>query len=111
MKKIVFLAALLCVLATGNMNAQFIVHNNGNAEIGVDNFDPETANLPPQFYHWLDTVTVLRIFGRDGDYAAGGHLTFGDTYLYTNYNGEVRFRSGTGSAVFHHSIHIQQVTA
>ena len=87
MKRLILFAALCCVLVTSiPVSAQFIVHNNGNAEIGVDNFDPETANLPPQFYHWLDTVTVLRIFGRYGDYAAGGHMTFGDTYLYTNYN-------------------------
>lgn len=49
MKRLFIITALLCALVSGNMNAQFIVHNNGNAEIGVDNFDPETANLPPQF--------------------------------------------------------------
>lgn len=50
MKKIIFIAAVLCLLvSTNQVSAQFIVHNNGNAEIGVDNFDPETANLPPQF--------------------------------------------------------------
>ena len=50
MKKLFFIAALLFLLvSTNDVNAQFIVHSNGNAEIGVDNFDPETANLPPQF--------------------------------------------------------------
>ncbi len=87
MKKILFIAALLCLLVTSNqVKGQFIVHNYGNAELGVNNIDLENTNLSPQIIHWLDTVTVLKIFGRYGEYAAGGHLTFGDTYLYNSYN-------------------------
>ena len=85
-KKFLFFA-LLCLLANASpMSAQLIIHNNGNAELGVNPFDPQNTNLNPQVLNWLDTVTVLRIFGRYGNQAAGGHLTFGDTYLYNTYN-------------------------
>ena len=79
--------AILCLLASATpVSAQLIIHNNGNAEMGVNPFDPHNTNLNPMFLNWLDTVTVLRVFGRYGNQAAGGHLTFGDTYLYNTYN-------------------------
>ena len=81
------LAAIFGLLVfTNQMNAQFIVHPYGNAELGPNTIDPENPNVPSQYIHWLDTVTVLKIFGRYGDYAAGSHMTFGDTYLYNTYN-------------------------
>ena len=87
MKKIHFLAALFCLLAFASpMSAQLIVHPNGNAEVGEDCFDPENPGMAPQYLQWLDTVSVVRIFGRYGDAAAGAHMTFGDTYLFNTYN-------------------------
>ena len=86
MKKFLFFA-LLCLLASASpVSAQLIIHNNGNAELGVDPFNYQNPNLNPQVLNWLDTVTVLRIYGRYGHQAAGGHMTFGDTYLYNTYN-------------------------
>ena len=86
MKKFLFFA-LLCLLASASpVNAQLIIHNNGNAELGEDPFNYQNPNLNPQVLNWLDTVTVLRVFGRYGHQAAGGHMTFGDTYLYNTYN-------------------------
>ncbi len=86
MKKFLILA-VLCLLASASpVSAQLIIHNNGNAELGVDPFNYQNPNLNPQVLNWLDTVTVLRIYGRYGNQAAGGHLTFGDTYLYNTYN-------------------------
>ena len=87
MKKFFFLAALFCLLAMASpMSAQLIVHPNGNAEIGEDCFDPDNTGLSQQYLQWLDTVSVLRVFGRYGNAAAGAHMTFGDTYLFNTYN-------------------------
>ena len=88
MKKILCLFAVLfaLTLAAPQASAQLIVHTNGNAELGVDPFNPNAPGVTPWMINHLDTVSVLRIFGRYGDYAAGGHLTFGDTYLYNTYN-------------------------
>ncbi len=87
MKKTLYMAVFICLLATATqVNAQFIVHPNGNAELGEDCFDPENPGMAPMYLQWLDTVTVLRVFGRYGDYAAGAHMTFGDTYLFNTYN-------------------------
>ena len=83
---LLILAAVLVLCSANQVNAQFIVHPYGNAEVGPNHFDPENPNVPPQYIHWLDTVTVLKVFGRYGDYAAGSHMTFGDTYLYNTYN-------------------------
>ncbi len=86
MKPYVFLA-VLCLLASASpVSAQLTIHSNGNSELGVNPFDPENTNINPQLLNYLDTVTVLRIFGRYGNQAAGGHMTFGDTYLYNTYN-------------------------
>lgn len=86
MKKLI-ITAVFCLLAMASpVSAQLIIHNNGNSELGVNPFDPENTTINPQLLNYLDTVTVLRIFGRYGDQAAGGHLTFGDTYLYNTYN-------------------------
>ena len=82
-----YILALLCLLASASpVSAQLIIHNNGNAELGEDPFNYQNPNLNPQVLNWLDTVTVLRIYGRYGHQAAGGHMTFGDTYLYNTYN-------------------------
>ena len=86
MQKMIILA-VICLLASASpVSAQLIIHNNGNAELGVDPFNYQNPNLNPQVLNWLDTVTVLRVFGRYGNQAAGGHMTFGDTYLYNTYN-------------------------
>ncbi len=87
MKKNLILAALFCLVAMATpMSAQLIVHPNGNAEVGEDCFDPNNPGMAPQYLQWLDTVSVVRIFGRYGDAAAGAHMTFGDTYLFNTYN-------------------------
>ena len=87
MKKILLLSAVLCLLAGANqVNAQFIVHRFGNADLGDQTFDPENNTLPPQYLQWLDTISMLRIYGNYGEYDAGAHMTFGDTYLYTTLN-------------------------
>ena len=83
---LIILAAILMLGSANQVSAQFIVHPYGNAELGPNTIDPENPNVPSQYIHWLDTVTVLKIFGRYGDYAAGSHMTFGDTYLYNTYN-------------------------
>ena len=81
------LAVLFCLLANVNqIDAQLLIKSSGNAEVGVDNFDPENPGIPQSYIHWLDSVTVLKVFGRYGDCAAGAHMTFGDTYLYNTYN-------------------------
>ena len=83
MKKI-FLMAVICLLASASqMSAQLTIQNSGRAEIGIDPYVP--GSLSPQYEQWLDTVTVLKIFGNYGHHAAGAHLTFGDTYLYNTY--------------------------
>ncbi len=67
MKKILFLAVFICLLAFANpMSAQLIILNNGHAEIGVN---PSTSDP--------DTVTTLKLFG-NGQNAAGAHITFGN---------------------------------
>ena len=84
MKKIIILA-VICLLASASpVRAQLTIFPSGRAEIGVNPFDPNSIN--PNYLQWLDTVTVLKIFGNYGDQAAGGHMTFGDTYLYNTPN-------------------------
>ena len=87
--------AIICLLASANqVNAQLIIRNNGHVEIGHDPYDPVPEGLPSSYYHWLDTATVLKVFGTRGDAAAGGHMTFGDNLLINNYNvaiGELGF--------------------
>ena len=86
MKKI-FILAVLCLLASASpMSAQLTIMNTGRTEIGIDPFDPNNTSIPQQYFNWLDTVTVLKIFGNYGTKAAGAHMTFGDTYLYNTYN-------------------------
>ena len=83
MKKCLFIMAVFCLLASSShVNAQLIIRNNGHAEIGIDPEYPVPEGLNPNYYNWLDTVTVLKVFGNYGNQAAGGHMTFGDTYLY-----------------------------
>ncbi len=87
MKKILSLAVLFCLLVSASqVSAQLIIRNNGHAEIGHDPFDPVPEGLNPNYYDWLDTVTVLKVFGTRGEYAAGAHMTFGDNLLYGLYN-------------------------
>ena len=55
MKKIYFILAVICLLASSSqMSAQLIIRNNGHAEIGVNPNEND-----------LDTATVLKIFGRN----------------------------------------------
>ena len=68
MKKNLILAALFCLVAMATpMSAQLIVRNSGHAEIGVN---PSASDG--------DTITTLKIFGPNGENAAGGRITFGD---------------------------------
>ncbi|MBQ9577324.1 MAG: tail fiber domain-containing protein [Muribaculaceae bacterium] len=87
MKKLFFIAAFIGMLAFSfSSSAQFTVHRFGNADLGDETFDPENTWLQPQYLNWLDTVSMLRIYGNYGEYDAGAHMTFGDTYLYTTLN-------------------------
>ena len=89
-KKQIFLAALFCLLATANqVNAQLVIRDNGRVEIGTDPDNPAPPGLNPNYYNWLDTTTTLKVFGKDGPNAAGGHITFGDNLLINNYNAAV----------------------
>ena len=84
MKKFLFIMAAICLLASSSqVSAQLTVHNNGRVEVGVDPFDPSSVN--PMYLNWLDTITMVKIYGNYGNQAAGGRLTFGDTFLYNNY--------------------------
>ena len=68
MKKFLFMAALLCLLANAiPVNAQLIIRNSGHAEVGVN---PSTTDT--------DTVTVLKLFGDTTANAPGARITFGD---------------------------------
>lgn len=85
-----YLAALFCLLALSNqVNAQLVIRDNGRVEIGTDPDNPAPPGLNPNYYNWLDTTTTLKVFGKDGPYAAGGHITFGDNLLINNYNAAV----------------------
>ncbi len=89
-KKQIFLAALFCLLALSNqVNAQLVIRDNGRVEIGTDPDNPAPPGLNPNYYNWLDTTTTLKVFGKDGPNAAGGHITFGDNLLINNYNAAV----------------------
>lgn len=85
MKNLIYCFASICLLMySSQVSAQLTIFPSGRAEIGVNPFDPNSIN--PNYLQWLDTVTVLKIFGNYGDQAAGGHMTFGDTYLYNTPN-------------------------
>ena len=84
MKKIYFLAVICLLASASHVSAQLTIQSSGRAEIGIDPTDPTHIN--PNYLQWLDTVTVFKIFGNYGTKAAGGHMTFGDTYLYNTFN-------------------------
>ena len=85
MKKINYFLAVICLLASASqVSAQLTIFPSGIAEVGVNPLDTNSIN--PNYLQWLDTVTVLKVFGNYGDQAAGGHMTFGDTYLYNTPN-------------------------
>ena len=68
MKKLIFIAALLCMLVTTNqVSAQLIIRNNGHAEIGAK---PSSADS--------DTVSILKLFADTTANAPGARITFGD---------------------------------
>ena len=72
MKKILFMA-VLCLLASASpVSAQLIIRNNGHAEVGVNPF----MNDP-------DTVSFLKVFGKDATFGAGGRIAFGDSAYVT----------------------------
>ncbi len=86
MKKLLFMAALFCLLASASpVSAQLIIRNSGHAEIGTDPENPVPEWLNPNYYEWLDTVTVLKVFG-NRENGAGGHMAFGDNLLWNLYN-------------------------
>ena len=86
MKTKLFLAALFCLLASASpISAQLTIQSSGRAEIGTDSFDPENTTMNPHYFQWLDTITQLKVFG-NYEKASGGHMTFGDTYLYNTFN-------------------------
>lgn len=84
MKRYIFLAVICLLAGASQMSAQLTIQSSGRAEIGIDPTDPTHIN--PVYAQWLDTVTVLKVFGNYGTKAAGAHMTFGDTYLYNTYN-------------------------
>ncbi len=80
------MAALFCLLASASpVSAQLIIRNSGHAEIGTDPENPVPEWLNPNYYEWLDTVTVLKVFG-NRENGAGGHMAFGDNLLWNLYN-------------------------
>ena len=72
MKNFLFiLAAALMLGSASQVNAQLIIRNNGHAELGTN---PNVNDA--------DASPVLKIFGDEADYGAGGRITFGDsTYV------------------------------
>lgn len=86
MKKFIFLAVLCLLASASTVSAQLIIRNSGHAEVGHDPFDPVPEGLNPNYYQWLDTTTVLKLFGNYGDCAAGAHMSFGDNLLWNQYN-------------------------
>jgi hypothetical protein len=84
MKKIIIMASICLLMCSTHVNAQLTIFPSGRAEVGVNPFDPNSIN--PAYLQWLDTVTVLKVFGNYDNSGAGGHMTFGDTYLYNSYN-------------------------
>ncbi len=74
MKKVYYIAALLCLLVTTNqVSAQLIIRNNGHAEIGTK---PSSADP--------DTVTTLKLFADTAANAPGARITFGDLQAIGN---------------------------
>lgn len=68
MKKLLFMAALFCLLASASpVSAQLIIRNSGHAEIGINPNENDT-----------DSTTVLKIFGNKDALGSGGRITFGD---------------------------------
>ncbi len=68
MKKIKIMAVLFCLLASASqVSAQLIIRNNGHAEVGTN---PSTNDQ--------DTLTVLKIFGSDGETAAAARTAYGN---------------------------------
>ena len=95
MTKSLFLTVFCLLASASSINAQLIIRNGGHAEIGHDPFDPVPEGLNPNYYNWLDTTTVLKVFGNYGEYAAGGYISFGDQLLRNSFNvnvGELRFK-------------------
>ena len=86
MKKL-FVLAVICLLASASqVSAQLIIRNNGHAEIG---HDPSHSLMPgsdPIYFTWIDTATVLKVYGSLDGHASGAHMTFGDNYPMTRYN-------------------------
>lgn len=70
MKKIILLAVFCLLSSVSQINAQLIICNNGHAEIGVN---PMVNDNDP------DTVSFLKVFGKEATYGAGGHIAFGDS--------------------------------
>lgn len=86
MTKSLFLTVFCLLASASSINAQLIIRNGGHAEIGHDPFDPVPEGLNPNYYNWLDTTTVLKVFGNYGEYAAGGYISFGDQLLRNSFN-------------------------
>ncbi len=86
MKRFLYLAVVCLLASASTLNAQLIIRNSGHAEIGHDPYDPVPEGLNPSYYNWLDTTTVLKVFGNYGASAAGAHMSFGDNLLWNQYN-------------------------
>ena len=68
MKNIKFMAVLICLLACASqVNAQLIIRNNGHAEVGTN---PSVNDQ--------DSLTVLKIFGSDGETPAAARIAMGN---------------------------------
>ena len=87
MKKIYLIAVLFALLVSNSqVSAQLIIRNNGHAEIG---HDPTPSLLPgpdPVYLSWVDTATVLKVYGNRDGHASGAHMSFGDNYPFTRKN-------------------------
>lgn len=76
MKKILFIAALICCTVM-SINAQLKVYSNGRIRIGNDYYEGQVPGIP---YSMRDTVTKLRILGPEY-MGANPRMSFGAQYL------------------------------
>lgn len=86
MKKITLLAALVCSTLSFMTNAQIVVSQFGQVEMGPEN---SFSGFPMAQY---DTITTLRVYGPGVEYSQG-RIAFGDSYAKGALNaivGEVR---------------------
>lgn len=81
MKKL-FVLAVICLLASAShVSAQLIIRNNGHAEIGHDPVLSILPGLNPgEIQNYIDTASVLKLYGNLDENASGARVSFGDNY-------------------------------